>query len=897
MVVAPGTRLGPYEITAKLGEGGMGEVWRARDTKLDRDVAIKVLPAAFTADEERLARFEREAKLLAQLHHPNIASIFGMEDSGATKALVMELVEGPTLADRLEQGSLSIEESLSIARQIAEALEEAHEKGIVHRDLKPQNIKASLEGKVKVLDFGLAKAMDPTAGAVSGSASALAQSPTLTLGATVQGVILGTAAYMAPEQAAGGTADRRADVWSFGVVLYEMLAGRRLFEGETVSHVLAGVLKDEPEFAALPAETPERIRRLLARCLRKKPRERLHSIADARIVIDEVLAGADEVASDRAATPPRRSRMLAVAPWILAAALGIAWLVTLRSGPGAGESSARRAVEVSVPAGRLLTEEGGLAFAPDGSAIVFPAVEPGKGTQLWIRRLDTFEPQPLHGTESGAFPFWTRDSKAITFFRGSDDTLCRYDLATGEIRVLRKTGTLGRGASWGEDGSLLFVLTANSPVQRIFFDGRPDETVTELDPSILDGSHRWPAWLPDGEHFLFTLWTNHLETAAKLGGIYVATLDGSAPPRRLTPDLSQAILAGPDRLLVWRENALVALPFDPERLEVTGPGEKMVDRPLYSRASGALGATATPAGDLAWASSSGTEGGQLVWLDASGGLVGTAASERLAIDALKLAPDERHFAVEAPGPTGRNIWVGDERRQVVTRLTTTGIDAMFPVWSPDSRRIAFVTEAEGTLTVYVQEADGSRPAERLLRDTERDFYPSDWSADGRHLLLSVSEKVASRTDLWVYDFTSGTARELLAGGSASLYGATLSPDGRWIAYASDESGNPEVFVRPFPALDRQWRISQDGAFAPHWRSDGRELAYLALADRSVFVAPVEPRGEELEIGIPRQLFAPTAPLLAVSPAGDHQRFLAGTLPGDVRAEPIRVLLGGLGGRR
>ena len=455
-----GNRLGPYEVTAKLGEGGMGEVYRAHDTKLKRDVAIKVLPAAFTEDKERLARFEREAQLLAQLHHPNIASIFGIEESDGSRALIMELVEGPTLAERLEHGPLPFKESLSISLQIAQALEEAHEKGIVHRDLKPQNINASIEGKVKVLDFGLAKAMDPIGTASGGaSASQLAQSPTLTLGATQMGVILGTAAYMAPEQAVGGVADRRADIWAFGVVLYEMLTGRRLFEGETVSHVLASVLKDTPDFSALPAETPERIRNLVRRCLRRKPRERLQSIGDARVILEEVLSEPDLGRVALAAAPEaglsRRAGSVPRGWFVAAAALAVSglaaslWLATSARPVG----DRRLHAALVAPEGAVLGDS--FALSPDGGRIAFEAYaeESGRG-MLWLRKLDSGEVRRLAGTEGGELPFWSPDGRQLGFF--AEGKMRRLDPNGGSPQAICDAPT-PRGAAWGPDGRIVFA--------------------------------------------------------------------------------------------------------------------------------------------------------------------------------------------------------------------------------------------------------------------------------------------------------------------------------------------------------------------------------------------------------------------------------------------------------
>jgi hypothetical protein len=437
---------------------------------------------------------------------------------------------------------------------------------------------------------------------------------------------------------------------------------------------------------------------------------------------------------------------------------------------------------------------------------------------------------------------------------------------------------------------VLYSPSANSPIVRIPIAGGETEEVTTLDPGILDGSHRFPVRLPDGEHFLFTLWTNHLETAARLGGIYLAKMDGEIV-RRLTPDVSQAILAGGDRLLVRRGGALVALPFDPETLEVTGRGETIAERPLFALHSGALAATATPAGDIAYALTSGEGSGRLVWLDRRGESAGTMVAERITMRALAPAPHGDAFAVQVAGATGGNIWIGDQRRQVMNRVTPEGIDAQSPVWSPDGDRIAYMSQVSGKEAVWVQPADGSRPGEILVSDPARNFLPMSWSADGRYLTLDSYLAGTVRGELWLHDFRDGATRELLTDRQASLGEATLSRDGRWLAYTSDEAGNPEVYVRPFPALDRKWKISQGGAYHPHWRADGRELLFVALADQSVHSVAIADAGGGLEVGIPQLLFAPRSPLLALAPTADHSRFLAGVLPADVRSEPIHLVLG------
>jgi serine/threonine protein kinase len=887
-----GTKLGSYEITAQIGEGGMGLVYKAKDFQLGREVALKVLPEGFSQDAERLARFEREAKLLASLNHPNIAQIYGLETSGGSPALVMELVEGPTLADRLAGGGLSIDESLSIARQIAEALEEAHEKGIIHRDLKPQNVKASIEGKVKVLDFGLAKAMEPIGAASSSSSRAdvarsptLMNSPTLTAAHGTQlGVILGTAAYMSPEQARGGSVDKRADVWAFGVVLWEMLSGRTLFAADTVPDTLARVLTREPDLSALPARVPPAIRRLLRRCLERNPKNRLHDIADARIVIDEALAGRSDEAVAVAAPAPR-GRLL---PWLVAGALAVALTAAIVTRPPPPRAAPSKSVEISLPPGYLLNPEAPLALAPDGSAIVFSASDSTHVSQLFLRRLDRFEVSPLEGTDEATFPFWSPDSKSIAFYRA--DSLRRYDLATRSTQVILKTGALPRAGAWMADGTILLTPSANAPIQRVPATGGTPQDVTQLDPAVLDGSHRFPVLLPDGKRFLFTFWTNNLEAAARVGGIYVASIDGG-PIRRLTPDMSQAVLAGGDRLLVYRDGALVSLRFDPTTASVEGGGEEISEAPLRSASSGALAVSASAAGDLAFSVSSGEGSGELAWIDRKGASEGEIGIERLSFARVALAPDDRHFAAEVAGSTGGDIWVGDVERKVASRLTRGTVDHQFPVWSPDGSRVAFTDEITGMQSVYVQPADGSRAEDLLVADPERDLAPSSWAASGKLLVLDEREKSTRREEIWVYDFGARSARVLLADPTASLSRGTLSPDGRWLAYVSDESGNPEVFVRPYPALDRKWKLSQGGATEPHWRRDGREVVFVATSDRSLQAVPVEPGPDGLTIGTQELLFRPTSPLLAITPTSDHRRFLAGVVPSDVRSEPIRVILG------
>ena len=499
MILTNGTRLGPYEIIAPLGAGGMGEVYRARDTKLNRDVAIKVLPEMFAADADRLARFEREAQVLASLNHPNIAHLYGLEDHGATRALVMELVEGPTLADRIAAGPVVLADALPIARQIAEALEAAHEKGIIHRDLKPANVKVRDDGTVKVLDFGLAKALDPSAGSNTGEMN----SPTMTAWATQMGLLIGTAAYMSPEQARGKAVDRRADIWAFGVVLYEMLSGDRAFKGEDISDTLAAVLRQEIMLSALPATTPLRLKRLIERCLERDPKQRLRDIGEARIEIARIEAGGADMmetsaaASAAAVAAPRWKRAL---PWALAGVTTVALVAALLlRAPGRAPSNESRPMRFTIPAPEKSSFAGSMALSPDGRKLVFVATSGGTAS-LWLRSLDSPSPQSLPGTESAASPFWSPDSRWIAFF--AQGKLKKIESSDGLAKTLCDAAD-SRGGTWNRDDLILFSPSSSDGLYCVSADEGAVTKVTKLDSSANESSHRWPCFLPDGRHFLY----------------------------------------------------------------------------------------------------------------------------------------------------------------------------------------------------------------------------------------------------------------------------------------------------------------------------------------------------------------------------------------------------------
>jgi Tol biopolymer transport system component len=899
MTVAIGTRLGPYEITAKLGEGGMGEVYRAHDTKLKRDVAIKVLPAAFTEDKERLARFEREAQLLAQLHHPNIASIFGMEESDGTRALVMELVEGLTLAERLESGSLPFHESLSASLQIAQALEEAHEKGIVHRDLKPQNIKASLDGKVKVLDFGLAKAMDPAAGSAVSAADlarspTLMQSPTLTAAhGTQMGVILGTAAYMSPEQARGAAVDKRADIWAFGVVLYEMLAGRSLFAGDTVTDTLAGVLKTEIDFAKLPESTPPAIRRLLRRCLERNPKNRLHDIADARIVLDELASGRadDGVAGgatlSRTAPESFAARWL---PWTLAAvasAVALAFALPARREPQIAPPQLLR-FEIARPESSSPTNRGRFfELSPDGRHLAI--VEAG---ELWVRPLDAVSARRIEGIEDATYPFWSPDSAWIGFFAG------------GEMRKVARDGGRaqricaapdGRGGTWSPDGTIVFSdRLGNRGLSRVSAQGGPPAPATQVPAEATNDAQRYPQFLPDGKSFLFL----HLAPSPDREGIYVGSLDGG-PSERVLAGPDQAIFARGSRgasgfLVHRREHTLLAQPFDPASRKTVGDAIPVAEGVGIGANTGSGAFTLSSSGLLAFGGDEALSS-QLAWvgragepgetLNSSGGAMGE-------ILGVSLARGGRRVAFGLGNPP--DVFVQSLPNGEPSRFTFGPAPGWtYPIWSPDGDEIVYATQDFAGLPRYElrrHRADRSGGEETLLT-AQSALYPWDWSPDGGTLLYDVDDGELSLLPL------AGDRQPtvLLTAPGKQAY-AQFSPDGRLVAYASDEQGQFEIYVATMPPSGARWQISSGGGSMPRWRRDGRELFYRASDGSLMAVALGAGSGAAAidERGAPRALFrgipsAGNSTIFTYVPDEDGQRFLVASTRSGARS-PITMVV-------
>ena len=831
MSLAAGDRLGPYEILALVGKGGMGEVYKARDTKLKRDVALKVLPDSFARDAERMARFEREAQILASLNHPNIAHLYGLEGN----ALVMELVEGES-----PKGPMPFDEAWKIASQIVGALEQAHDQGIIHRDLKPANIKVTPEGVVKLLDFGLAKALTNQRESVRAAVSSLDEnSPTMTLGATEAGVILGTAAYMAPEQAKGKIVDKRADIWAFGVVLYELLTGQRLFKGDDVSDTLAQVLTKQPDLVRVPVKA----RGLLKRCLERDPKLRLRDIGEAQFLLDDV-------PSASVPAPPRRS----VAVWALAGALlvalGLASFLYLRQRP-----SERAVLRYTIAVPEKTSTLHSFAISPDGRFLVIAVTVSGK-RQLWLRPLESLQAQPIPFTEGAIYPFWSPDSRYIGFF--AQGKLKKIAASGGPAQSLCDAAD-GRGGSWNRDDVIVFSPgPAGIDIQKVSAGGGAPSDVTGS-----KGAYKHPVFLPDGSRFLY------LVARAERGkaGIYVASLDGKENRRVLT-DVSGAVFApspgsraGEDRagsLLFIRENTLMAQPFAAGSATTTGDVSPVVEGVSLTTNNHYAPVTVSDNGLLLYESGghTGDTDNQLAWYDRGGKLLGTVVEPAGVVDPT-ISPDGKWIAFRRQGNSQNDIWLRDLARGTDQRLTTDASVNGAPVWSPKGDRLAFASDRGGAPYNLYQKAASGTGQDALLLATGNNKVPSQWSRDGRFVVYSDSAPKTSQ-DIWVLPMDGGADRKPVAflhSEFSETFGQ-LSPDSPWMAYTSDESGQREVYVRPFPAGDGQSKISIAGGEQPRWCCDGKELFFYAADGKLMTVAVTAVTGPKpsIEPGAPRALF-------------------------------------------
>jgi serine/threonine protein kinase len=883
MTLAPGTRLGAYAILSAVGAGGMGEVYKARDTKLDRDVAIKVLPPAFAADPERIARLEREAKTLASLNHPNIAHIYGLEDSTSPPALVMEFVDGPTLADRIERGPMPLDESLLIARQIAEALEAAHEHGVIHRDLKPANIKVREDGTIKVLDFGLAKAME--VGTSGASSAALANSPTITSPAlmTGVGVLLGTAAYMSPEQARGKTVDRRADIWAFGVVLFEMLSGRRAFDGDDLSITLASVLKTEPDWQTLPSATPARIRGLLRRCLEKDPRRRLQAIGEARVQIENLLSGAPDESVAARPTPNARARLA----WALSAVALIAVVGVAATAPRLWW--ARPSADPAKVSFDIITfsvsSPNQIALSPDGTRLA-AAVNTPRGIAVWLRRLDDVRGQVLAGTggSTSPMPFWSPDSRFLAFF--GSGKLNTIDLLGGPAVPLCDAPN-ARGGAWNRDGWILFA-PSDGPLFKCQTSNGVPLPVTALDRARGDMAHQQPKFLPDGVHFIFLV----ISTKPEHTGVYLGALN-SPETRQLVATNEMGLFAAPDHLLFMRGSTVMAQRFDTRRLELAGDPFVVVAEGVgvSQTGNGMAGIAASDTGVLAYRIGDSLNR-VLRWVDKNGTPLGTVGEPGSRLN-VALAPDGDRVAETRIQGATKGVWITDLLRGGESRFTSSPGGQDHAIWSPDGRQIVFAAAGEGSVQDLYLAEPGSRTQAQLIGKSDSSKYPTDWTGD--YILYT---ELKNSADVWVLPRSTGKPFPFLNTPSYETF-ARVSPDGRWVAYASNESGAPQVYVQPFPNGGKKVMVSITSGTEPHWRGDGRELFYVTPDPVAIWAVDVPAtNATDFKAGVPHKLFdvsglyTPGLSVATYDVTRDGQRFLlnTGNTNTSFADRPIRVVV-------
>lgn len=809
-----GNTVGDYRVEQKLGAGGMGEVYLARDLRLGRDVAIKALPEAFARDPQRLARFEREAQLLAALNHPNIAAIHGLEDSGATKFLVLELVPGLTLAERLKAGRPPLDELVAIFRQIADALAAAHERGIVHRDLKPSNVKVTPEGRVKLLDFGLAK--EVALAAASPSAVDLSHSPTMTAGPTQVGLFLGTAAYMSPEQVRGKPVDRRADVWAFGCVLYEALAGRQPFAGETLSDSIAAILGREPDWSALPPDTAEPLRRLLRRCLEKDRDRRLHDLTDARLDLDEALASSKQATPTIAAPLTARRSSAWLLPWTVTALALTAAILSMtvarpRNRASIQPASLSIALAATAPVSGVFPGRS-IAVSPDGTLMAYVGGTSGN-EQLLLRRLDTFEAKAVAGTAGAETPFFSPDGNFIGFF--ANGKLRTVSLLGGTPAVLADVSQ-ARGGVWGPDGYIYFTPAMDAGIFRVPATGGQAEAVTRPDSANGERSHRWPHFLPGGDALLISV---EIAGSASFDEARIA-----AVPLK-TRKLHALAQGGSDasylsgHLIFGRGGSLMSAPLDIQQMRLAAAPTIAVQGVITDPATGAAHYASggghlyfLPGGTRAWQF-------DLVWVNRKGAERSAASAVRPWFEP-RLSPDGRGVAATIVAADD-DIWVHDLGRGTFSRVTFQG-DNMSPLWSPDGRRIAYCTDNG----IGVTAADGSGKAE-LLHESHPTTMPTSWAPDGR--LIAIHElNPSTQSDIVLLEVGAAgekaRARPFLRTAFSEAQ-AVFSPDGKWIAYTSNESGRNAVYVQAFPGPGGKWQVSAEGGTEPAWARSGRELFY------------------------------------------------------------------------